>query len=259
MALPWNRRPDYGLDAPGLGRGLFLVGALAASLLAPTALAGWPGRPWSGVLGGLVAGVGIYTLGMGGFMVFESRVGKVRGRERLLDLLPWRGDERVLDVGCGRGLLAVAAARRVPSGRVVGIDLWRAEDQSANGPEGVVENARIEGVSERIEVRTADMRELPFPDGHFDAVVSAWAVHNVGDAPERARALVEMVRVLRPGGHLLISDIQHVREYSASLAGAGLDLVRTVRPPLRGRVAGTLAFGSFWPEAVAFAKPEVDD
>jgi len=49
---------------------------------------------------------GYFLLGAGG-MLFYSKVGKLALRERLLDKIPWRGDERVLDVGYGRGLLAV--------------------------------------------------------------------------------------------------------------------------------------------------------
>ncbi|MBA0085829.1 MAG: 50S ribosomal protein L11 methyltransferase, partial [Acidobacteria bacterium Pan2503] len=57
-------------------------------------------------------------------MLFYSKVGKLALRERLLDKIPWRGDESVLDVGCGRGLLAVGAAKRVSSGTVTGVDVW---------------------------------------------------------------------------------------------------------------------------------------
>ena len=58
---------------------------------------------WRSVTYGLA---GYFLLGAGG-MLFYSKVGKLALRERLLDKIPWRGDERVLDVGYGRGLLAV--------------------------------------------------------------------------------------------------------------------------------------------------------
>ena len=63
-----------------------------------------------------------------------------------------------------------------------------------------------EGVSDRVAVETADMRNLPFADQTFDIVMSNWAVHNVGAESDRAQALCEMVRVLRPGGHHPAAD-----------------------------------------------------
>ena len=112
-------------------------------------------------------------------MVYYSRVTKLRDRERLIEHLSLSGRERVLDVGCGRGLMVVGAAKRLPDGKVVGIDIWQAEDQSANSPDAALTNARLEGVAERVEVQTVDMRQLPFPDQSFDAVVSHWAIHNL--------------------------------------------------------------------------------
>jgi hypothetical protein len=57
------------------------------------------------VVGGWLALWGTVAVAQAGLMVRSSRTGKLRERDRLLDALPWRGDERVLDVGCGRGLL----------------------------------------------------------------------------------------------------------------------------------------------------------
>src|SRR3546814_19951441 len=95
-------------------------------------------------------------------MLWGSKIGKVRLRDKVLATLPWRGDERVLDVGCGHGLMLAGAAQRLLTGRVIGIDIWRSEDQARNSPEATLRNMRLEGVSERVEVRTADARDLPF-------------------------------------------------------------------------------------------------
>lgn len=86
---------------------------------------------WRWVAYGLA---GYFLLGAGG-MLFYSKVGKLALRERLLDKIPWRGDERVLDVGCGRGLLAVGAAHRVSSGTVTGVDVWNRQAVSDNTAE----------------------------------------------------------------------------------------------------------------------------
>jgi 2-polyprenyl-3-methyl-5-hydroxy-6-metoxy-1,4-benzoquinol methylase len=68
-----------------------------------------------------------------------------------MNALPWTGDETVLDIGCGRGLMLVGAARRLTTGQAVGIDLWRTEDQADNSPEAAQAHARREGFPTRYE------------------------------------------------------------------------------------------------------------
>src|SRR5262249_35156145 len=122
-------------------------------------------------------------------MVFGSKVLKLRLRERLLDQIPWRGDEQVLDVGCGRGLMLIGAAKRLKTGKAVGVDLWQTEDQSGNSPDTTRANAVAENVTERIEIKTGDARHLPFEAGCFDVVVSSWALHNIYQRAGRDEAL----------------------------------------------------------------------
>ena len=161
-------------------------------------------------------------------MVWGSKRGKLRMRNRLLDTIPWRGDEQVLDLGCGHGLLLVGAARRLTTGTAIGIDVWRSYDQAENTPEVTRENARIEGVANRIEVLSGGFRELPFDDQRFDVVVSSLAIHNVRDRTERATAIREVARVLRPGGRVAIMDIKHTRQYRRALVESGLvDVARS--------------------------------
>jgi ubiquinone/menaquinone biosynthesis C-methylase UbiE len=220
------KKPDYGLDAPGVVLTLGLV-AIAGLTLFVTAVVGL----WSGNIGGVsVASIGIgFTVTCGTtslFMIYASKFGKVRDREKLLNLIPWRGDEQVLDVGCGRGLMLIGAAKKLKTGKAIGIDIWQTQDLSGNRPEATIENAQLEGVSDRVEIHTADMRELPFPDGTFDSIVSSWAVHNLYDLKDREKALREIVRVLKPGGWLVLRDIKHGGEYAAVLSSAGLSVQR---------------------------------
>jgi arsenite methyltransferase len=242
---PVTARPDYGLDAPPVVRNLLLAGALGTLFW----LGAWAGL-WSGtvrlplgadtlriVLAPAAVSIGLTCLAMAAWMVWSSKVGKVRERERLLDTLVWRGDERVLDVGCGLGLMLVGAARRLRTGRVTGIDLWRREDLAGNAPGAALANAAAEGVRDRVTLETADMRMLPFADGSFDLVLSQTAVHNVAEAPGRRAAVEEMARVLRPGGTILLADIRHLPEYAASLRAAGLDVA------LEGSAVGRALLG----------------
>ncbi|MBV9926609.1 MAG: class I SAM-dependent methyltransferase [Acidobacteria bacterium] len=201
---------------------------------------------------GLGCGVG-FTL-MGVWMLWDSKVGKVRSRERLLQRVTWTGEEQVLDVGCGRGLLLIGAAKRLTTGRAVGIDLWQAEDLSGNRPEATLENARREGVADRVEVRTGDMRGMPFGDNTFDVVVSRAAVHNLYDAAARAQAIGEIARVLKPGGRALIEDIRHLREYETVFSENGCADVRRVGSLMVSVLLMLITFGSLRPGALVVRK-----
>jgi len=154
-------------------------------------------------------------------MVWSSKVGKIKYREQLIDSLNLMGSETVLDVGCGRGLLLTAAARRLTTGKAIGIDLWQSVDQSGNHPETTLQNAQIKGVAGRIEVKTADMRHLPFEDQSVDVVISSLAIHNVPDQVGRAQVMREIVRVLRPGGQVALLDIESTGEYLQTLRACG--------------------------------------
>lgn len=115
-------------------------------------------------------------------------------------------------------------------GRAIGIDIWRSEDQSGNSQAAVLANAEAEGVRERVEVQTADARELPFAEASFDVVVSSWALHNIEGADEGGRALREIMRVLKPKGRLALIDIQHVSEYAGVLRRGGAESVHVSGP-----------------------------
>jgi SAM-dependent methyltransferase len=95
----------------------------------------------------------------------------------------------------------------------VGVDIWSRADQWGNSPGATLRSAENEAVAGRVDLVTADMRALPFPDGSFDVVVSNVAVHNVKGRAGRDRAVGEAVRVLRPGGRLLIADLRHSARY----------------------------------------------
>jgi len=187
---------------------------------------------------------------MGFYMLYGSLIAKVRDRHRLLDLVPWTGSETVLDVGCGRGLLLTAAASRVPLGRAVGIDLWLAKDQSGNRLGATLANARAEGVADRVEVLTADARQLPFADDTFDVVVSHWVVHNLDKPSDRLRVLDEMARVLKPGGWLLIADIENHAEYVSRLKALGFIDVRYIVSRFWDQVRALITFRTFRPGTV---------
>lgn len=262
-------KPDYGIDAPGVRRGMFIAGTAGTVLAAIAASANGFGLFGAGtastvasvltILGVLVAVYGLY---MGGYMTYGSRIGKLRTRDQLLDqvaeLRPWRGDEAVLDIGCGRGLMVIGAAKRLVAGQTgiaVGIDLWRKEDQSANTPAAARDNARIEGVADRVRIDTGDARALPYADGSFDVVLSHWVVHNLDSAEDRLKVLDEMLRVLRPGGVLVLADIAGSAQYRQHLKARGVSHVRFQDGGLETRVMGMLSGGSYRPQALLAVRP----
>src|SRR5258708_15480262 len=162
------KKADYGIDAPPVVRNLLLagVGAIAAGIAANFLLASFQTSTGTLLLiWGVVSGLSMLVTAV--LMIWSSKVGKLRERGRLIDLVNLRGDESVLDVGCGRGLLLNAAAKRLTSGTAVGIDLWQSDDQSDNTRAATLANARAEGVAGRVEVKTADMQRLPFDDSSF--------------------------------------------------------------------------------------------
>jgi ubiquinone/menaquinone biosynthesis C-methylase UbiE len=242
---------DFGIDAPGVRRVFVLVGAAGA--VGAGVLTAWhvPGPAWVGYsLRAFSIVIACYGLGMATYMTYGSRIGKLRTRERLLDAIPWSGAEHVLDVGCGRGLMAIGAALRVPDGTVVGIDLWSAADQTDNSPLAARENARRAGVDARVRIDTGDMRALPYPTGSFDVVLSHWVVHNVEAPADRAKAIEEMVRVLRPNGALILADISNQDEYITRLRALGLTDMLVDRGGLESALIGFFSGNTFRPGAL---------
>ena len=210
-------RADYGFDAPYAPAAMAL-GGICLLALSVTRLWIAAGRPLT--LGVAAPGLaGLWLLLNAATFVHTTRAGKFAVWADLL-----KGDERLLDIGCGRGAVLLMAAKRLPRGVAVGVDRWSTTDQSGNAEQVTRRNAALEGDTERVELHTADMRQLPFTDGSFDVVVSSLAIHNVPGAPERAKALREAARVLKGGGRLLIADIRHTAVYARELQACGVTI-----------------------------------
>ena len=121
---------------------------------------------------------------------------KMRIREDFIRLVGVKDGERILDVGTGSGFLAIGFAKKMRTGKVVGIDVWMPMG-GGTSMRNAIRNAEIEGVSDKVIFKVADARKIPYPNDYFDRVIASFMVHIIRGWE---KAISEMVRVLKPGG-----------------------------------------------------------
>lgn len=184
----------------------------------------------------LVIGSGWGLTYMGLFMMYSSYVSKKRLASAMIEKLAIMGDERILDLGCGSGLFLIEAAKKLTTGKAIGLDIWQTKDQSQNTPDKTVANIEVENVSEQVCLTQSYMQRLPFKSGTFDIIISNLAIHNIPDEAERNQVLQEIVRVMKPNGKVIISDFMNTKQYWAQL-----------NQLLPGKVALSSSFFSVFP------------
>ena len=157
-------------------------------------------------------------------------------KRRVLEYAAIASGEDVLDVGCGTGTLAVAAARAAPAVTVTGLDA----DAS------ILTRARKRAAGAGLEIRFDEGRStaLPYADSSFDLVLSTLFFHHLPDDAKRQTA-AELVRVIRPGGRLVVGDLGRPQDPLMRIAVRAtvqlLDGVATTALNVRGELADVLA------------------
>lgn len=120
-------------------------------------------------------------------------------KRKLVEMAHLRGSETALDLACGTGDITFAVASRLTSGLATGLDITQ-------GMLDIAESKRCEAGIANVSFHRGDIMSLPFPDETFDCVTGGYALRNV---PEIPRALMEINRVLKPGGRFLSLDFGH--------------------------------------------------
>lgn len=204
----------YGIDAPGALKKC-LLGMCTSLCTALLALKYMTGYSFWGTLIFALFCIIIFLFCLYPFIaiIFGSIFLKFRERDWLISHLHITGSEKILDVGCGRGLLIIALAKKLTSGKAFGLDIWSHDDQTGNGKEATLKNIQTEHVENNTELVTADARTMPFENNTFDIIVSSWALHNIYSQEERFKALVEIDRTLKSNGQIAILDIDYAQEY----------------------------------------------
>ncbi|WEV54354.1 class I SAM-dependent methyltransferase [Leuconostocaceae bacterium ESL0723] len=213
----FKKLKNQGLDAPWTPIYLIIVGILLAILNGISLKSFWN---WLGLI------VGLLMIVSGVIFIHTSIWGKRTIWQNIVDDLSIPSDSQVLDLGTGHGLVLMDFARQLKApGQATGIDLWRNRDQSANSQATTENLIKEAGLQDVAHVTTGDMRDLPFDDGQFDFVTASLSIHNVKPAADREKCLQEAVRVLKPGGRLIIADLIFVpTEYVKALKDLNVTL-----------------------------------
>jgi ubiquinone/menaquinone biosynthesis C-methylase UbiE len=158
-------------------------------------------------------------------------------KRRLLRHADLRAGERVLDLGCGTGTLALMASETAPGIEIEGLDADREVLRSAR--------AKADDAGCPIRFREGMATDLPYDDERFDVVLSTLFFHHLEDAAKRATA-AEVARVLKPGGRVIVGDIGRPQDPLMRVAVAAtvqlLDGPTTTRLNVAGGLASVFAY-----------------
>ena len=140
------------------------------------------------------------------YRAFNANDGELQNeiRDLVLEKLQWDGEGKALDIGTGSGYLAIKLAKFNNHSEAVGIDTWGKSWNYAG--EVCEQNAKKEGVQDKISFQKANAANLPFESEYFDAIVSNLVFHNIIKIRDKSKLFKEALRVLKKGGKFSIQD-----------------------------------------------------
>lgn len=129
-----------------------------------------------------------------------DKIWRRKAVKRLKDIQP----ERILDVACGTGDLAIRMHKSFPKAQIIGVDI---SEEMLNIGRKKIQKKQLES---NITLQHGDSEKLPFSDSQFDAVTAAFGVRNFEDLP---KGISEMYRVLRKGGKIVILEFSQIKRF----------------------------------------------
>jgi arsenite methyltransferase len=219
--------PNYGLDYPDRLRHYVIEGLLVGSLGLSMMVAIGEQMPFFSSLFLLVGcGGGLLMLLWAGHFWWSSRYGKVRASTEMLRRLNWNGIDRVLDIGCGHGMLMLLVNKCNPDAQLIGMDVWNADSQYENSESMLWKNLDGAGIAKRCSVETMDIRQTRFAEKNFSKLVSSLTLHEIRNAPHRRLAVREALRLVQAGGEVAFLELRHHKELCGYLQEFGFRQIR---------------------------------
>ena len=180
MEIVNNYKTDFGIDAPHIIMGMIFIATFGFIIIGTTVLSGYYFLNNSKIVVLILVILGViitlYGLFMASYMTYSSKIGKLKTRELLFEeaekYIKWENVRQTLDIGCGRGLFVIGAAKRITNGISIGIDIWSNDDQSNNSEKATIRNVEIEEVVDKVKILTANACKLPFSNDSMDIVMS---------------------------------------------------------------------------------------
>ncbi len=172
--------------------------------------------------------------------ILSLDIDKIWRKKALKQIVDAPAPVQVLDLACGTGDFSTAIAKALDGGHVTGVDL-------SEGMLAVMrEKVKKAGLTEMISIEEGDGENLRFPDNTFDRVTIAFGIRNFEDRP---KGLKEMLRVLKPGGRLVILELSRPEN---KVIRWFYDLYFLhILPKIGGKVSGDKAAYAYLPASVA--------